>query len=422
MGRLLIIRKGKGRETEMKRQIKDLFIIAALTLLVSGCGTQITPEKEVDNANSSDQESEEEKEPELPKEQEEMEEPANHDSRAKDVRIALITDVSAVMDNGFNQAALRGIQTYADGAGVSYSCYNVEEDGPDSYEETVLSAIQDNARLIVCAGSHFEQAVGTLQNNYDDIYFLVLDGVPRDSSGNEDVIAPNVHCITYREEEAGYLVGYMSVLEGYRRFGFIGGEQLPSVQRYGYGYLQGIDDAAGLLGAADDIEVEYWYADSFSPNEQIETISGEWYQEGTEIIFACGGSIYQSVLSSAEADDGMLIGADVDQSDISGRFLTSAMKGIDSSVIIALDDFFASGKKWPSDLAGNVVSYGAREKCINLPVQNNAWRFQTATMEEYLQILARLKSGDIQISVDTDTLPETIVAVIYYDQLEENDS
>lgn len=404
----------------MKWQIRDLFIIIALALLVSGCGAQGISEEE-DNTHSSEQLPVEDKDPELATGQEERKDPADRDSRVTDVRIAFVTDISSVMDNVFNQAALQGIQVYADGAGISYSCYSTGADTQEDYKETILSAIQDQARLIVCAGSHFEQAVGALQNDYKDIYFLLLDGVPRDSSGNAVAIAPNVHCITYREEEAGYLVGYMSVLEGYRKFGFIGGEELPSVQRYGYGYLQGIDDAAGSLETADDVQVEYWYADTFLPDEQIEEISKEWYQAGTEIIFACGGSLYQSVLSAAEGCDGMLIGVDVDQSDISKRFLTSAMKGIDSSIIIALDDFFASGKKWPPELAGNAVSYGAREKCINLPVQSNAWRFQTATMDEYLQILARLKSGDIQISVDTDTPPETAVAVIYYDQQEEKD-
>ena len=406
----------------MKRQIRNLFFIVTFILLASGCGTQTVPEEEEDNNTHSSGQLVEDKDSEQAAGQEGMKDPSDHDSRATDVKIALITDISSVMDNVFNQAALQGIQTYADGADISYSCYSTRADAQENYKETLLSAVQDHAGLIVCAGSHFEQAVGELQNDYNDIYFLLLDGVPRDSSGNAVAIAPNVHCITYREEEAGYLVGYMSVLEGYKKFGFIGGEELPSVQRYGYGYLQGIDDAAGFLETADDIRVEYWYADTFLPDEQIEETSKEWYQAGTEIIFACGGSLYQSVLSSAEVCDGMLIGVDVDQSDISKRFLTSAMKGIDSSIIIALDDFFASGKKWPPELAGNAVSYGAREKCINLPVQSNAWRFQTATMDEYLQILARLKSGDIQISVDTDTPPETTVAVIFHDQQEEKDS
>ncbi len=226
--------------------------------------------------------------------------------------------------------------------------------------------------------------------------------------------------MTYREEEAGYLAGYMAVLEGFRKFGFIGGEQLPAVERYGFGYLQGIDAAADVLGVRDNIQVEYWYADTFYPGGEIEDMALAWYRNGTEIIFACGGPIYQSVLTAAEAGGGMLIGADMDQSEISGLFLTSAMKGIDSSIIIALDEFFANGRKWPKRLAGSTVAYGAKENCISLPILDDAWRFQRATQNEYLRLLARLKSGGI--SIDTKLPLKTNIAIVNHNAEEESDS
>lgn len=405
----------------MKKKIKILFMIVTLMILASACGTQAVPAEEPDNiAQPADQITDDNDDTEQGTDEENT---GNaRDERKSGVRIALVTDVSSVMDSGFNQAALQGIQTYADGAGVFYSTYSTDTDTAEDYKNAVLTAIQDNAELIVCVGTHFEQVVGELQNDYSGIYFLLLDGVPTDASGEPVDIASNVHCITYREEEAGYLVGYMSVKEGYRKFGFIGGEPLPSVKGYGYGFLQGIDEAAELIDDSDEIQVEYWYADTFSPNGQVEEVSTEWYQSGTEIIFACGGALYESVLSAAEECNGVLIGVDADQSGISGRFLTSATKGIDASVIVALDDFFASGKKWPEKLAGNVVSYGAKEKCVSLPVKGNAWRFQNATMNDYLQTLARLRSGEIQITVDADKPPRTAITVNYHDQQEESDS
>ena len=192
----------------MKNKIKYFFIFVALILMVSGCGTQTVPEEEPDNTHPADQVSDENDDPVQGAEQDNTEN--SRDDRKSGARIALVTDVSSAMDSGFNQAALQGIQTYADGAGVFYSTYSTDTDTPESYKNTVITAIQDNAELIVCAGTHFEQVVGDLQNDYSDIYFLLLDGIPRDSSGTPIDIASNVHCITYREEEAGYLVGYMS--------------------------------------------------------------------------------------------------------------------------------------------------------------------------------------------------------------------
>lgn len=428
----------------MKLRMKNLFIIAALILLSSGCGTKTPPAREPVQGDTSVKETERKEEPEsagnskeghdgndgpdlggsdgpeLSPEEETAQ--SHHDYEEEGREIALVTDVGYVMDHGFNEAALQGIQKYSDAAGISYSCYSTDVDTEDAYKDTILAAIRNNAELVVCVGPHFEQAVGSLQNDYHDTYFLLLDGVPRDSSGEAADVAENVHCVTYREEEAGYLVGYMSVLEGYKEFGFIGGERLPSVERYGYGYLRGIDDAAGFLEISDEVHVEYWYADTFLPDSRVEEVSKEWYETGTEVIFACGGSLYESVLPSAEAYDGKIIGVDVDQSDISELILTSAMKGIDSSIIVALDEFFANGRRWPEKLAGEIGAYGAKEKCVSLPVQDKAWRFKTATTNQYLQILARLRSGDIEIPVDMDIPPKTSIAVTYHNQQEERDS
>ncbi|MBD5525660.1 MAG: BMP family ABC transporter substrate-binding protein [Lachnospiraceae bacterium] len=400
----------------MRKRLTIFGLAAAVGMLSAGCGKndEIT-EEPVATERPAQEDNTSEKEPEM-----EPEQTTVSNCQIAGGQVALVIDASSAMDSGFNQAALNGAQTYADAAEVSYSYYSADDDTQESYEKAVTTAIQNDAALVICAGSHFEGTVGRMQNEYDDVFFLLLDGVPKDAEGNAVAIAPNVHCITYREEEAGYLAGYMAVLDGYTKLGFIGGEQLPSVERYGYGYLQGIDAAAAHLDNSDDISVEYWYAGTFLPDEQIEETSREWYEAGTEVIFACGGSLYQSVLLSAESCGGKLIGADVDQSDISELILTSAMKGIDSSVIDALDEFFASGRSWPKEIAGSVISYGAKEKCVRLPVYGAAWRFQSAAMSDYLHVIAGLKSGDIQVSDDIDTQPETTVSVIWHEQQEED--
>lgn len=396
---------------------------AALALTVTGCsGTtdpSTEPAAEVDTQPEEAESNGEDATEQTPGQETEEN---RKDQETKGRKAALITDGSSAMDNGFNQAALKGVETYADAACVPYVCYSAKEDTAEAYEAAVLEGIEDDAELVVCVGPDFEKAVGSLQEAHPDVFFLLLGGIPRDASGEEATIESNVHCIIYKEEEAGYLAGYMAVLEGYREFGFIGGEDRSSVEKYGCGYLQGIDAAAKELKISDEVRVDYWYVDASVTDEEIAEQSMEWYQDGTEVIFACGGMLYEPVLASAESCDGMLIGADVDQSGISERFLTSAKKGIDSSVIVALDDFFAYGKKWPQGLAGTAVAYGANEKCISLPVQNDAWRFKTATTGEYLQVLARLRSGEIQIVVETEELPETTVTVVYHDQQEEKDS
>ncbi len=328
--------------------------------------------------------------------------------------VALVIDKSSIDDNGFNQEAYEGVKTYADAAGVSYSYYSAKENTQESFENVIRYAVENNAKLVICAGSHFEQATGLLQDAFPDVNFLLLDGVPKDDSGKELPISPNVHCITYHQEEAGYLAGFMAVYEGYRNLGFIGGEQVAAVEQYGAGYVRGISDASEILGVNDDITVNYWYAGTFNPDKSIEENAVNWYNEGTELIFACGGSIYQSVLAAAKQCDTLLIGVDKDQSSISERFLTSAMKGVKPSVIVALDEYFACGSEWPSEMAGKEISYGAVEKCASLPVTEDAWRFKKATLEDYYQILTRMRNGELSIPTDSGSVQEASVNVIYH--------
>lgn len=337
-----------------------------------------------------------------------------HDYKEVGGAVALITDKSSIADKGFNEDAYKGIRIYAQAAGISYSFYSAKSDTEAAYLNAVNTAIKNNAGLIVCAGSHFSKAVGAVQDSHPDIDFLLLDSVPSDESGNEAPIAENVHCITYHEEQAGYLAGYMATLEGFTSLGFIGGEELPSVTRYGYGFLQGIDDAADAFGLDEEINVKYWYSGTFNPDKEIEDTASEWYASGTEVIFVCGGNIYESVLAAAEEYDSRLIGVDVDQSSISDRFLTSAMKGVQNSVILALDEYHAAGGIWPKELAGKSEAYGTNDACIELPVSKEAWRFQNITVEDYLNIYTLMKQEKLSVSDDISVMPDVDIHVDYW--------
>ncbi|MBD5546240.1 MAG: BMP family ABC transporter substrate-binding protein [Lachnospiraceae bacterium] len=333
------------------------------------------------------------------------------DYQEKGGEIAFVSD-GVVMDGNYNEAIYEGIQMYALAAGVSFSYYNVEEDNFEGHLETVEDAIRNQAKIVVCAGYDFQETVGKLQDDYPEVSFLLIDGVPADTKGKEIEIKENVHCVSFKEEESGYLAGYMAVLEGYHNLGFIGGKEEPSVIRYGYGYLQGIDDAAREMGF-EDVTVNYWYAGTFQSEEEICEEATQWYTEGTEIIFACGGFLYASVLEAANKEDGMLIGVDVDQNERSERFLTCAVKDIANAVVISLDDYYATGGKWSEVFAGQNVRYGVEDNCTGIPVLETEWRFKNVTMKDFYELYTHVKQGKISVSDETDKQPQVSVTVNY---------
>lgn len=333
------------------------------------------------------------------------------DYRAEGGEIAFVCD-SIVMDGSYNEAVYRGIRTYALAAGVSFSYYIANENIAESYIEVIERAISNQAGIVVCVGDNFGEPMGVLQDKYPQVSFLLIDCAPTDEDENDVDIADNVHCVFFREEQSGYLAGYLAVMEGYRSLGFIGGKEVPPVIRFGYGYLQGINDAVEELELTD-VKVNYWYADTYHPNQEISDRASRWYSKGTEIIFACGGAIYESVLEAAEKEDGLLIGVDVDQSSLSERFVTSALKDLANAVVISLDDYYASGGRWSGEFAGQKTQYGAQNDCIGIPVMGTEWRFKQVTKDDYYKIYRQVKFGDVLVSAETDTRPKVSFDINY---------
>lgn len=332
------------------------------------------------------------------------------DYRETGGEIAFLTDGS-VEDGGYNEAIYNGVRMYALGAGTSFSYYTADPNAPESYQEVIERAVEDQAGLIVCAGDIFGGAVGALQEVYPQTSFLMVDCVPKDAEGEDVPLGENVHCILFHEEQAGYLAGYMAVWEGYRNLGFVGGREEPAVVRYGYGYLQGINAAAKDL-SLDDVEVHYWYAGTYLPDIAVREKADGWYENGTQIIFACGGRLYESVLEAAENQDGLLIGVDVDQCRVSERFLTSAVKNIGAAVTDALDEYYAAGG-WSDEDAGQIRRYGVEEGCAAIPVVDTEWRFQEISTTLFFEIYKQIKRGEREVSDNITTLPQVAVTVNY---------
>ena len=327
--------------------------------------------------------------------------------------IALVTDVGNIDDKSFNQSSWEGVVAFAEKNNISYNYYKPSEDSTTARVETIKTAIETGAKVVVCPGYLFEEAVYEIQNSYPEVQFLLLDGEPHDADYNY-ATASNVHCILYQEEQAGYFAGYAAVMDGYTKLGFLGGMDVPAVIRFGYGYVQGANDAAKKLGNEDEVTVKYWYSGSFVPTDEIKTKMESWYSEGTEVIFACGGGIYLSATSAAEAANAKVIGVDKDQYFESETIITSAMKDLTTSVQLALEDLYSTDdKKWPAELAGKTSVLGAKENCVGLPTADTSWRLTKFTVAEYEALFEDVKNGKVEISNEIDVKPEVDITVDY---------
>lgn len=319
--------------------------------------------------------------------------------------IALVTDVGNIDDHSFNQASWEGVVEYAEANGKTYNYYRPSEDSEEARIEQIRAAIEKGAKIIVLPGYLFESAATQMQKEYPETIFVVLDTNPTDPT-------PNTYSIYYQEEQAGYFAGYAVVKEGFTKLGFLGGLDVPAVIRYGYGFVQGAEAAAKEMGVK--VEMKYWYCGGFAPTDDIKTKMDSWYADGTEAIFACGGGIYLSAVSAAEAVEGTVVGVDVDQSYDSDLIITSALKGLKASVVYALTQIYNNGGKLPEDMAGAVATLGAADGAVGLPTDEHAWRFDTFTVEEYEKLFELVKNGDIVVSNAIDAAPVTENVTVDY--------
>ena len=333
------------------------------------------------------------------------------------MNIALVTDVGNIDDKSFNQGAWEGVVAFAEANGLKqgegYDYYRPSEGSTEARVETINTAIKNGANVIVCPGYLFEDAIFAVQNENPEVMFLLLDGEPHSPDYATYETAANTHNILYQEEQAGFFAGYAAVKDGYTQLGFLGGMAVPAVVRYGYGFVQGANAAAEEMGIADKVNVKYWYCGGFAPTDDIQIKMSGWFTDGTEIVFACGGGIYLSAVAAATAAGGKVIGVDVDQSAESECIVTSAMKGLSNSVVLALEDLRDNGGKWSADYAGQTAVLGVADDCVGLPTAEGSWRLNNFTVEQYLALFEQVKNGEITISNDTTVEPTVAIAVDY---------
>ncbi|MBE6034192.1 MAG: BMP family ABC transporter substrate-binding protein [Clostridiales bacterium] len=311
--------------------------------------------------------------------------------------IAMITDVGEIDDKSFNQGTWEGIKAYAEENKITHKYYKPTEESVDAYLAAIQLAVEGGAKIVVTPGYLFETPIYKAQELYKDVHFILIDGNPNDGDYSTDAgptyrTDDNTVGIVFAEEQAGYLAGYAAVMDGYTKLGFMGGMAVPAVIRFGYGFAQGADAAAKELGL-DNVDLKYHYTGGFIATPEAQTLASSWYADGTEVIFACGGKVGDSVMKAAEASKGKVIGVDVDQSKDSDTVITSAMKGLAPAVQSALADYYAD--KFPG---GQSLTLGAAQDGVKLPMETS--KFETFTKDDYDAVYDQLVKGTITLKKD----------------------
>ena len=372
---------------------------------------------------------------------------------AEEMKVAMITDYGDITDQSFNQTTWEAVVSFATANNVEYKYYKPDTNDTAGRVAKVEMAIADGYNVIVLPGYAFGSTIAEISGDYPEVKFIALDvskgdllegGValkgesydynPDGWNLTDYVYMDNVYSAVYQEELCGYMAGYAAVKLGYTDLGFLGGMAVPAVIRYGYGFVQGCDAAAKEMGI--NVNMKYVYGNQFFGDADITAYMDNWYQNGTQIVFACGGGIYTSAVDAAKKVDGAkVIGVDVDQSGVIANYaagegaseaelakwadltVTSAMKGLAPTTIDTLTDVVLNGN-WDK-YAGKIETLGlvsGDDVSLNYVQIPMTTQFLDGkfTAEDYQALVKGMFDGTITVSNDIVNAPAvTNVSVEY---------
>ena len=373
------------------------------------------------------------------------------DTNETTYKVAMITDYGDITDQSFNQTTYEACKAFADANKIEFSYFKPAGDNTADRVAMIESAVDEGYNVIVMPGYAFGGAIVEAAPQHKDVKFIALDVGKGDlleagvaAKGEEYDYNPdnwdlatyvdmsNVYCAVYQEELCGYMAGYAAVKLGYKNLGFLGGMAVPAVQRYGYGFVQGVNAAAAELKLTD-VKVNYVYGGQFFGDADITAKMDTWYAGGTQVVFACGGGIYTSAVDAAKKVEGAkVIGVDVDQAGIIANYaagegadqatidgykaltVTSAMKGLYPATYDTLTDVIINGN-W-ANYAGKIATLGlvsADDPTLNyvqIPMDSTQWADGAFTQDDYKALVKAMFDGTLTVSNDTTKEPKDFAA------------
>jgi basic membrane protein A len=347
--------RGAGRvdfATGLRLPSKNLLVLLALVLIGAGCGGD---DEAADTGTT-------------PK---------------SDVRVALVTDVGQLHDRGFNQLAYQGLKRAEKELGIQIRV--VESASAADYVPNYAALVRQRYDLVIGVGFAQGDAIDTAATQYPNAKFAIVDV---DQAGLKHK-PKNVVGLLFREQEVGYLAGYLAGLTQKRAGGdlvvsSVGGFKEPPVDRFIAGYQ------AGAQEAFPGVTTLNAYSSDWDDQAKCKEIALSQIARGSGVVFQVAGGCGLGALTAAKQRNVWGIGVDADQSFLGDFVLTSALKRVDAAVFETIqgvvDDSWQGGRNLTFGLKDDGVGLGKISPKV--PPED---------LDALDQIKERIRSGEITV-------------------------
>ena len=293
-----------------------------------------------------------------------------------DLKVGLITDVGGIHDHSFNETSWKGLEKAKTDFGVEINYLESKTDA--DYSSNIESFVDEDYDLIVCVGFKLAEATKKAAESHPDKKFAIIDDASNAS-------LPNVTCLTFKQEQASYLVGYVAGLVTKKNnVGFVLGMASDMMNKFGYGYL------AGVYAANPKATVQQIDANNFADPAIGKTSATTMITNGADVIFHAAGGTGVGVIQACQENKISAIGVDTDQSSLApDTVITSAMKRVDNAVydsVKQLVDGTLKGGEVVYDLSKGGVDIAPTTKLLSEDV-----------LKKVEEVKAKILSGEIVV-------------------------
>jgi basic membrane protein A len=267
--------------------------------------------------------------------------------------VVLVTDIGQLNDHGFNQLAYTGLKKAQRDLGIKGAVY--QSPASSDYIPNLTQAARKGADLVISVGFDQANSIAKVAKQFPKTHFAIIDVDWNDLPGHPK----NVEGLIFKEQEVGYLAGYLAGLVekskgGHNTIGSVGGQKQPPVDRYIAGYQ------AGAKAADPGVKFLNGYSQEWVDQAKCKTIALNQIASGANIVFQVAGGCGLGVLDAAKQESVWGIGVDADQSYIGPQVLTSAEKGVDTSVYSTIQQVLAGKFKGGTNSVFDLSNKGVR--------------------------------------------------------------
>ena len=264
------------------------------------------------------------------------------------LKVGLAYDIGGRGDASFNDSAAAGLDKAKADYGIKPE--NVKEltaapnEAEDAKQTRLRQLASEGFSPIIGVGFAYAESLKVVAPEFPDVKFAIVDGAVEG--------AANVTPLVFAEEQGSFLAGVIAAYQSKScHVGFVGGVEIPLIQKFQAGFEQ------GAKAAAPDVKIEEKYltpAGDFTgfqdPTKGQEAATGQ-IEAGADVLYHAAGASGKGVFSAAKTANVKAIGVDSDQynqttvAESKDVIVSSMLKRVD----VAVYDFVGAVAK--NDLA-----------------------------------------------------------------------